>query len=454
MVYEIILGRSQADRNKFGKEGTVLLGKQYVKMGQTTTLAQPVYLDLNKAHVCFVCGKRGSGKSYSMAVIAEGINKLPKEYRDQISVIILDTMGIYWTMKYPNHQDDDLLKEWGLEGMPIPTKIYTPFGYFDTWKEQGIPTDVPFAINPAELHPTDWNLTFELETNHPLAVFIERIILDLQETNKQFTIQDILDAIIASDELKTTKQAAINRFESVKRWGLFRPDATPLADLAKPGQITVLDLSAYAIQPNGWRIKHLVIGILGMKLFIERMKARKQEEFQSVKQAVRFMSEEGPKTQMPLVWLMIDEAHEFLPNKGKTASTDALITLLREGRQPGIAMVLATQQPGKIHTDAMTQSDIILTHRLTAKVDTDALGDRVQSYLRTGLDAELENLPRVPGACLALDDVNERMYPMRVRPRFSWHGGSAPSILTNKKIKEFEIEKNYSLQGGTKSSSL
>lgn len=453
MVYEITLGRSPAERKKFGTEGTVLIGKQYVKMGQTTTLAQPVYLDLNKAHVCFVCGKRGSGKSYSMAVIAEGIHKLPPEYRNQISVILLDTMGIYWTMKYPNHQDDDLLKEWGLEGMPIPAKIYTPFGYFNKWKEQGIPTDVPFAINPAELQPEDWNLTFDLEINDPLAVFIERIILDLQETTKQFSIQDILDAITAADEAKTLKQAATNRFESVKRWGLFRTEATPLAELAKPGQITVLDLSAYAIQPNGWRIKHLVIGILSMKLFIERMKARKQEEFQAVKQAVRFMAEEGPATRMPLVWLMIDEAHEFLPNKGKTASTDALITLLREGRQPGIAMVLATQQPGKIHTDAMTQSDIILAHRLTAKVDTDALGELMQSYLRTGLDKELENLPRVPGACLALDDVNERIYPMRVRPRFSWHGGSAPSILTKKKIKEFEI-KTYSPHGGTKSLSL
>ena len=89
---------------------------------------------------------------------------------------------------------------------------------------------------------------------------------------------------------------------------------------------------------------------------------------------------------MPICWIMVDEAHEFLPNVGKTASSDALITLLREGRQPGIAMVMATQQPGKIHTDAMTQSDVILAHRLTAKIDTDALGALLQSYLRSGLD--------------------------------------------------------------------
>jgi hypothetical protein len=62
----------------------------------------------------------------------------------------------------------------------------------------------------------------------------------------------------------------------------------------------------------------------------------------------------------------------------------------------------------------------------------------LQSYLRTGLDKELANLPRLSGACIAVDDVNERMYPMRIRPRFSWHGGGAPAIVKEKK-KAFEF---------------
>ena len=217
---------------------------------------------------------------------------------------------------------------------------------------------------------------------------------------------------------------------------LFSPKATPVKDLAKAGQISILDLSAYAVMPNGWRIKHLVMGLVCMKLFIERMKARKDEEYAAVHEAIHYLVEEHdePKeSEMPICWLLIDEAHEFMPSVGKTSSSDALITLLREGRQPGIALVLATQQPGKIHTDAMTQSDIILAHRLTAKIDTDALGSLLQSYLRSGLDKELDDLPRVAGACIALDDVNERMYPMRIRPRFSWHGGGAPGVIKEKK---------------------
>jgi len=442
MVYEIVLGRTRADQDKYGSEGSVLIGKHYVKMGAVTTLSQPIYLDLNKAHVTFVCGKRGSGKSYCLGVIAEGIASLPEEHRNQLSVIMLDTMGIYWTMKYPNHQDEALLKEWGLEGKPIDVKIYTPFGFYKKWKEQGIPTDVPFALNPAELTPEDWNLTFELASTDPLSIFIERIIAQLKKRMQVYDIPDIIAAIDA-DEIEDlrAKQAAKSRFLSVEDWGLFSPNATPVKELAQNGQITILDLSPYAIMPNGWRIKHLVIGIVCMKLFTERMKARKDEEYAAVHEAEHYIlgaHEEPRKNKMPICWLMIDEAHEFLPREGKTASSQALITLLREGRQPGLAMVLATQQPGKIHTDAMTQSDIILAHRLTAKIDTDALGNLLQSYLRVGLDKELANLPRVAGAAIAVDDVNERMYPMRIRPRFSWHGGGAPGIIkTQKKALEF-----------------
>ncbi len=437
MVYEIVLGREKKDQDKYGTEGAILLGKHYVKMGAVTSLSQPVYLDLNKAHVVFVCGKRGSGKSYCMGGIAEGISLLPEKMKNKLSVILLDTMGIYWTMKYPNHRDQDLLKEWGFEGKAIDIKIYTPIGFFKKWKEQGIPTDVPFALNPAELSPEDWNLAFELQTTDPVAVFIERAILEMKKSSSNYDLPDIVAFIDndKSEELRV-RQAAKNRFIAVEGWGLFSPNATPLKDLAAAGQITILDLSAYAVMPSGWRIKHLVMGLVCMKLFTERMKARKEEEYAAVHQAEHYLLEETaePKgSEMPICWVMIDEAHEFLPNTGKTASSDALITLLREGRQPGIALVMATQQPGKIHTDAMTQSDIILAHRLTAKIDTDALGSLLQSYLRTGLDKELENLPRVPGACIAVDDVNEHMYPMRIRPRLSWHGGGAPGVIEEKK---------------------
>lgn len=437
--FEIILGRDEAERKKFGTRGTILLGKHYVKMAQVTALSQQVFLDLNRAHVVLVAGKRGTGKSYSLGVVAEGIATLPQEFSHKVCVVIFDTMGIYWTMKYPNHRDESLLQEWGLEGKGIDAvKIYTPGGFFKSYREQGIPTDHPFSIKPSELRSEDWNLTFDLTMNDPIAVFIERIILVLRKEKQEYDMNDILNAIRTDvKEDIHIRNAAENRFLAADSWGVFKRESTPLKELMQGGQITVIDLSCYATMPNGWKIKNLVTGLVCERIFIERMIARKNEEFEAIHSAIHYIAAEEKQSELPVVWVMLDEAHEFLPVIGKTPATDALITLLREGRQPGIALLLATQQPGKIHTDAMTQADIVLAHRLTAKVDTDAFGSIIQSYLRTGLDLELANLPKVPGACIVVDDVNERMYPIRVRPRFSWHGGSAPSIVKDE--KKFEL---------------
>ena len=435
-MYDIIIGRSEKDREKYGLQGTVLLGRHYIKMGRITSLSNNIYLDVATSHVVFICGKRGSGKSYTMGGIAEGLADLPKEVRQNLSFIMLDTMGIYWTMKYPNKQDEELLAEWGFKPKGLDVKIYTPVMYYKQYKEQGIPTDFPFSIKPSELDASDWQMTFEISPNDPIGVLIERAIYKLKKEKGEYSIEDIIKAVRADERsAQNVKDAAENRFLGTETWGVFSEKGTALKDLAASGQVTVLDVSCYATMPNGWKIKALIVGLISQKMFIQRMIARKYEEYASIKSAIHYFTEEERKEKldMPMVWLIIDEAHEFLPREGRTAATDALITILREGRQPGISLILATQQPGKIHTDVMTQSDTVISHRITAKMDVEALGMLMQSYMREGLNVAVDSLPRVKGAAVLFDDTNERLYPMRVRPKFTWHGGSAPFAIPEEK---------------------
>ena len=439
-MYDIVVGRSKSDMEKYGTKGTILLGKHYVKMGQVTSMSNNILLEVTRSHVVFVSGKRGSGKSFTMGVIAEGISDLPAGIKDNIAVVILDTMGIYWTMKYPNQKERDLLDKWNIKPRSLDIKIFTPKGHFKEFKEKGIPTDKAFSIRPDELDIEDWVLTLGLERNSEEGVLVERIITELKERGKTFSLEDIKKAIF--DDLKVShkaKDSVTNMFSNAEKWGLFDEKGTPINDLVKGGQVTVLDVSVYATMPGGWNIKSLVIGLVSKKLFTQRMIARRDEEFQDVHESVHYFADDSSKKlKYPLVWLIVDEAHEFLPVKGKTAATDPLVTILREGRQPGISLVLASQQPGKIHTDVMTQADVIISHRITAKVDTDALGMLMQSYMRKGLDKYLDELPKEQGAAIILDDNNERMYPMRVRPRFTWHGGEAPvAIPKEKKVFNF-----------------
>ena len=435
MVFDVIIGRSKKDVEKYGKEGTILIGKQYIQMGQTQSLSNPVYLDVAGSHVLFIVGKRGSGKSYSMGAIAEGLADLPLEIKNNLSIILLDTMGIYWTMKYPNYQDASILKSWNMEARPLDVKIYTPTGFYDQYKEAGIPTDFPFSIRPLDVSPADWCTAFSIPPNSAEGVLITKIVQQLNQKNESYEIDVVIELVKKDRESDlVVRNVVTNQFEKAKGWEIFSREGTALKDLIAGGQVTVLDVSPYATMASGWEIKALVVGLISRTLFNQRMLARKTEEFKTVDTAMHYFSREAEeKLKEPLVWIPLDEAHELLPKEGKTAATDALITILREGRQPGISLILASQQPGKIHTDVMTQSDTVIAHRLTAQMDVEALQQLTQSYMRHGLEDEINKLPRVTGAAVIFDDANERVFPVQIRPRFTWHGGGSPTAISEKK---------------------
>ena len=429
MSYEVILGRNEKDRKALGTQGCVLLGKHYVKMGQTSSLSNEIYMDVSRSHVVFLCGKRGSGKSFTLAVMAEGMASLPPDVGKNIGILIMDTMGIFWSMKYPNERMRDLLEEWGMSPHGLDVNVFAPHGKYQEMVDGGIPVDKGFAIKPSELEASQWTEVFNLDAGEPVGALLEATVADLRDEG-EFDLEDVIDALGEAQAEKTDIRAAQNLVQSAQRWGLFDKDATPISELVKPGEVTVLDISPYAAAASSWNVRALVIGLVGQQLFEERMAARKKEEHEALEAELAYQPDHGNDD--PVIWMLIDEAHEFLPNDERTPATDALVTILREGRQPGLSLVLATQQPGKIHTDVMTQSDIIISHRITAKVDTDALQMLTQSYMRSGLDQLLNELPRTKGAAVVLDDNNEKLYSMQVRPRFSWHGGDDPNALRSK----------------------
>ncbi|MEM3714627.1 MAG: ATP-binding protein, partial [Nitrososphaeria archaeon] len=103
--------------------------------------------------------------------------------------------------------------------------------------------------------------------------------------------------------------------------------------------------------------------------------------------------------------------------------------VIKEGRQPGIGLVVATQQPGKLNTDVITQADVIISHHITAEIDIKALNAVMQTYLTTEIRDLVVDLPKLPGAAIVLDDNSERIYQIQVVPRRTWHGGSTPTAI-------------------------
>ena len=433
MGYDIIVGRGESDKKTFGDKGLVYLGKGYVKMGQYTSLSNKIYMDVARSHVVLVAGKRGSGKSYTLGVLAEELSNLPKEVSQNIGSLIFDTMGIYWTMKYTNEKDKELLRDWDLQAKNLPVKIFVPYGHYDSYLEKGIPADRKFALDVMDLNPEDWIITFGLDIIHPVSVLIERSITKLK-LKGNFGIDEILEEIKKD---KTSSQdtinAALGLFEAADTWGIFArsEESNFVKDLITAGVTSVLDLSVYNAV-GAFNVRALVISLVCRKIFNQRMSSRKDEEVKAIAKGLDFTSS-LEKKETPLVWLFIDEAHEFLPKDDKTVATDALVQLLREGRQPGVSLVLATQQPGQIHRDVMTQSDIVISHRVTSFPDLEALNHIMQSYLLEGIQQYMDDLPTLKGSAIILDDNSERIYPVRIKPRFTWHGGEAPTAVEKKK---------------------
>ena len=430
MPYDIVIGRDKADLKKFGNKGLIYLGKGYVKMGNYTSLSNNIFLDVARSHVVMVAGKRGAGKSYSLSVIAEELCDLPEDVSQNIASLLFDTMGIFWTMKFKNDKEAELLQEWNLKPKNVPVVVWCPYGFYEEYEKRDIPIDKKFAIKASELTAEDWVVTFNLSITEPISILMQKVLGELIENGEDFDIYDIIDSINKEKIDEQTKNAASSLFEAAKTWGVFArkgEKGTEISELIVPGKSTILDVSCYS-SIGTFNVRALVIGLVCKKLFNERMLARKKEEMMALERGADYLNQ-SEKKEVPLVWLFIDECHEFLVKEGKTAASDALIQILREGRQPGISLVMATQQPGVIHRDAMTQSDIVISHRLTSQLDIEALNSIMQTYLLDSIRKSMQDLPSAKGSAILLDDNSERIYSIRVRPKFTWHGGEAPSAL-------------------------
>jgi uncharacterized protein len=420
-----IVGRSLKDIEKYGDAATAYLGKVVMSAGEKPVLGRKILCDISKPHVMLICGKRGGGKSYSMAVLLEEFARQKPEVRQRISVIAIDTVGIFWTLKIPDRENTELLKKWDLKPEQTDVRVMVPKGKLDFYKDKGLPVDGAFTLKTSELDVVEWLALFKLTWKDAEGILATRIIEELKETlGTYYGFDEINDAIERDNEADNiTKQALKNRFGVAKSWGLFEKEGTKIKDIAKKGAITIVDVSAYrqAIGMEGTR--DIIVALLGKKLFEERMLYRKEEE-------MRLTEGLSKQSDMPIVWMLIDEAHMFMPKDENNLALHVLLEWVRVGRQPGLSLVLATQRPNKLHPDCISQCDLFISHRMTSQPDIEAVSQLRPSYLHQNFDKYYQEMPKAKGFALILDDNTEKLWMVKIRPRFSWDGGTTASAFT------------------------
>jgi hypothetical protein len=135
-------------------------------------------------------------------------------------------------------------------------------------------------------------------------------------------------------------------------------------------------------------------------------------------------------------WIIIDEAHNYIPARGLMASRKPLKKYVDEGRNLGLSIVVATQQPSGLDPSIQRNADVLLIHALSHHDDIVA----AEGMINTSLPSEVtldnrqkfegsktfESLVRVLplGYALASTDRANRLFPVCIRPRITIHGGT------------------------------
>lgn len=136
-----------------------------INIGKDTKSDTDSYLDDSRSRAVLICGKRGSGKSYTLGVIIEELI----EAGDALT-IILDPMGIYHPMSLPNEAQERELWDWGLSAKGLPVRLLTPGDPEQRYGGREVVAELerrkvrisPLRLNPSDLSPDSWCGLFDL----------------------------------------------------------------------------------------------------------------------------------------------------------------------------------------------------------------------------------------------------------------------------------------------------
>ncbi len=428
----VIVGRSESLHKQYGKIGLGLIGAVCETSDDIllSLLGMPVRLDLVSPHVMLVAGKRGSGKSYTLGIIAEELALAMERREIEVAVIIVDTVDVFRQMIEPaDAERDDLLLKWGLKSKGFPATIYIPQRTYDS-----IPEDIrqkaqlaPLVISPAQLSDSDWS--YVLEREGKLSTAQSNMLRDVLEYLRKeriedgrvipaqydFSIDDMIKCIYTHPLIQelykpATQMALVHRLKNAQKLGVFAPHGTSAQALAVAGHITIVDMAP--LGSDAETVLAVLTNIIARQVLSYRMAWRKDGST-----AVE---------ELPPTWLIVDEAHTLVPTSGSTPAKNALIGYAKLGRRFGCSLVLCTQQPSAVADEAISQADIVISHALVHDGDIRALQQRAPKLMPEQFKdkAFISGLP--PGSALLFDQSteNKRSFLIQVRPRRSKHGGS------------------------------
>lgn len=362
----------------------------------------PVMVNINglRRHLS-ILAQTGAGKSNSAAVIIEELLK------KGASIIVLDPHADYALMR--KKRDGTHFSDY--------VKIFrTPFSTGRYGGDSvGIVSD--FTIRFTDLEADDLCEIMDIKESWTnLRRIVDEMLLKPGSRANLSSFLSSVDELEADDRSKIVGR--IRLLTRIK--DMFGSQSTPLSEFLSPGQLTVLDLSGvdqYLANYFAYRVTSTVF------------EAKTTSEF------------------TPPVFLVVEEAHIFVPPNSRWPISSLIKKIASEGRKFGMFLIVITQRPGKIDPDVLSQCNSSIIMRITNPLDQKAVlesGERISENI-------IRDLPSLNvGEAIITGEFTKTPCIIKVRLRETMEGGGDIDLVGELERSREERDKKYNVEDNRK----
>ncbi len=440
----LVIGRTAPEAPPAG----VFLGK----LAEFEQMRRNVWLDCHGAHAIYIVGKRRSGKSYTLGGLCEGLvtNSWIRMGQPDQAVVLIDTLNIYGTLHVPADLSSIERRLWQLPSQAMSVRYVAPESTRSTIAAESL----RLTIDPVWLTLEDWCGFFDVDPfadplGHLLGVVLDRVRARWQEESveppsqsvvaNRTGIEDFIHILDSdADALhfeESTREALRRRLQALERLGFLAHPSPGVEDFVTAGVVTVCQL-----RDLDDRTRALIVAVLVREIMRSRARADASSRFEAARSQLESTGGASrpalanARQGLPRAWIAIDEAHNYLPSSGSLPSRPVLRRLITEGRNIGLSIVVATQQPSGLDASIQRNADALLIHSMSMRDDIAAAEGMLNTQVpdsATWGSAErassrvFEKIVRAlpQGYCLVSTDSANRIFGLRVRPRLTMHGG-------------------------------
>jgi hypothetical protein len=423
--------------------------------------SRDVWLDITGEQVLAAFGKRGTGKSYTLGVLLEGLaagngDSAIANLKTPRGALVFDIMDIYWTSAIPLSKEGtpEIRKQYskmtqrGLSPQQLSVDIWLPRG-FENSDIDPAPLH-SLTIAASELSLDDWGILFGIDMyGEPRGMLVADLIQRVSRSgysNDQgqtvlpkdgFSLNDLLacletDASLVTDYQDQTRRSIRQRLTTYAALPLFNIPGTELSALVRPFRAAVLMLGRV---PDA--LKSVIVAVLTRQVLRNRrdvsFATKRLDLDPKINDAEKARLTEFVASGLPRTWILMDEAHVLAGNDVSSVAADALVKYAKEGRNYGLSLAVATQQPSALNTRLVSQVETLICHQLTSPADATIAAKALRSpnpmsIAIDGTPTDLEGLVRRLSQGEAIFSCGNAPNLLRscvigVRPRITAHGG-------------------------------